>query len=220
MYFEVTVNAECKSDLKYKYYTINEITTTETDHQVSYKSLDTSTKQSAITESVLYYTIEKKISEYRPSYGNYLLLNIDCNGSKIDFKNLEKDPTKKTSIIVIIIVVVIVAIIAVLIGLCVGCIKRKAYIEQQQPAVIYANQQMYYPQQGNMPIAYGGQAVLIGQANATPYSNNPNMQYSNLPANASMNQMYQIPNQQYNVVGQSSADRGYSSNAANENAAK
>jgi len=108
----------------------------------------------------------------------------------------------------------------VLIGLCVGCIKRKAYIEQHQPTVIYANPQMYYPQQVNMPGAYGGQAVPIGQANATPYSNNPNMQYSNLPANASMNQMNQFPNQQYNMIGQSSADRGYSSNAVNEKGGK
>ena len=71
-----------------------------------------------------------------------------------------------------------------------------------------------YQQQGNMPIAYGGQPVIIAQANGIP--NNTNIQYSNLPVNASMNQMNQIPNQKYNMIGQSSDNRGYSSYVLNE----
>ena len=75
-----------------------------------------------------------------------------------------------------------------------------------------------YPQQGNTPIVCEGQPVIIAQPNG--FQNNSNMvniQYSNLPANASMNQINQIPNQNYNMIGQSSsADRGYSSNAIKE----
>lgn len=222
MHFRVSLEQECKSDLKYKYYsTKEEISTTDTDYKVSYKSSETTKAQNTIIVVVNYYTIEKKSSEYKGSNGNYLLLTIDCNGGKINFQNTEKDESKdSTNMIVIIVVVVVVMVIAaVVIGICIGRIKAKAAQSQIPPYVVYGTPQMY-PQQGNMPIAYGGQPVIIGQTNGIPNNNNPNMQYSNLPANASMNQMNQLPNQKYNMIGQSSADRGYSSNVVNEKGEK
>ena len=53
-----------------------------------------------------------------------------------------------------------------------------------------------------MAISYGGKPVAIGQVNEIPNNNNPNMQYSNLPANTSMNQMNQLQNQKYNMIDQ------------------
>ena len=211
MHFRVSLEQECKSDLKYKYYsTKDEISTTNTDYKVSYKYSDTSKSKNIVTESINYYTIEKKYSEYKGSNGDYLLLTIDCNGGKINFQNTEKDESKEitTKIVIIIVVVVVMVIAAVVIGICCGLIKAKAAQSQIPPYVAYGTPQMY-PQQGNMQLAYGGQPVVIGQANGIPNNNNPNMQYSNLPANASMNQMNPLPNQKYNMIGQSSADRGY-----------
>ena len=222
MYFRVNLDQECKSDLKYKYYSTSwEISTTDYDYKVSYKSTHSSKSKNTVIDSVNYYTIEKKSSEYKGSNGNYLLLTIDCNGGNINFQNTEKDESKdsSTKIVIIIVVVVVMVIVAVSIGICIGCIKGKAAKSQIPPYIVYGNPQMY-PQQGNMAIAYGGQPVAIGQANGIPNNNNTNMQYSNLPANASMNQMNQLPNQKYNMIDQSSADRGYSSNVVNEKGGK
>ena len=218
MYFRVNLDQECKSDLKYKYYSTSwEISTTDYDYKVSYKSTHSSKSKNTVIDSVNYYTIEKKSSEYKGSNGNYLLLTIDCNGGNINFQNTEKDESKDsaTKTVIIVVVVVVMVIVAVSIGICIGCIKGKAAKSQIPPYIVYGNPQMY-PQQGNMAIAYGGQPVAIGQANGIPNNNNTNMQYSNLPANASMNQMNQLPNQKYNMIDQSSADRGYSSNVVNE----
>ena len=222
MYFKVTIDQECKNDLKYKYYsTKEEISTTNTDYKVSYKYSDTSKSKNIVTESINYYTIEKKNSEYKGSNGDYLLLTIDFNGGKINFQNTEKDESKNltNTTVIIVVVAVVMAIAGVVIGICYGRIKAKAAQSQIPPYVVYGTPQMY-PQQGNMPIAYGGQPVIIGQTNGIPNNNNPNMQYSNLPANASMNQINPLPNQKYNMIGQSSADRGYSSNVINENGKK
>ena len=70
-------------------------TITNIDYKVSCKSSDTSKNKNNVIESVNYYTIEKKSSEYKGSNGNDLLLTIDCNGGKINFENTEKDEIKK-----------------------------------------------------------------------------------------------------------------------------
>ena len=128
MYFRVSQDQECKSDLKYKYYsTKEEISTKNTDYKVSYKSLDTTKAKNTIIVSVNYYTIEKKSSEYKGSNGNYLLLTIDCNGESINFQNTEKDESKDSTnfIVTIVVVVVVMLIAAVIIVICWVRIKRK-----------------------------------------------------------------------------------------------
>lgn len=100
----------------------------------------------------LYFNLEKKTSEYEGSNGDYLLLNIDCNGT-IDFENTKKDESKGTIIFIVVIVVFLVSIV----GGCIiynVCKKRKALAAQQaamDQQYIYGNPQMY-PQQGNIPI--------------------------------------------------------------------
>ena len=130
MYFKVTINKECKKDLKYKYYSESEgISSTTTDYQVSYQSSDTTTKQNIVTKSVVYYIIEKKFSEYKSTNGNYLLLNIDCNGGQIDFENTEKDKSKKSYTLLIVLIIIGAVIIGVSLGICWGCIKGKASLQ-------------------------------------------------------------------------------------------
>jgi len=51
-----------------------------------------------------------------------------------------------------------------------------------QPYIMYGNPQMY-SQQGNIPIIYGGQPVVIAQPNGIQNNSNMiNAQFSNLPA--------------------------------------
>ena len=220
MFFKIKINKECKSDLEYEYYDASEGISSFTEYSVSQKSSETTRVQGSVTSKILYFTIEKKSTEYNGSNGNYLFLNIDCNG-KIDFENTEKDKSNDSLIIVVVVTVVFLVIIIVIIGVyC--CKRKKALMGQQmymnQPYIMYGNPQMY-PQQGNIPIVYRGKPEVIPQPNGIPYYNNSNIQYSNLPynpANASMNQMNQPPNQNCNMIDQSSDDRGYNSNAINE----
>ena len=218
MFFKIKINKECKSDLDYKYYDTSEGISSFTEYSVSQKSSETTKVQKSVTSKTLYFTIEKKTTEYNGSNGNYLFLNIDCNG-KIDFENTEKDKSNDTLIIVLVIVFSAIIIFSIVIY----CYKRKkASLRQQeymnQPYIMDGNPQMY-PQQGNIPIVYRGRPEVIPQSNGIQYYNNSNMQYSNLPynpANASMSQMNQPPNQKYNMIDQSSDDRGYNSNSINE----
>ena len=210
MFFKIKVDRKCEKDLDYKYYDNSEGISSFTDYKVSSKVENIYT---------LYYTIEKKSTEYKGSNGNYLFLSIDCTG-KIDFENTEKDQSYRFLIIVIIVIVVFFVIIGVIIGI--SCYRRrKALLRQQlsmnQPYIMYGNPQIYQ-QQGNIPIVYKGKPVNIVQPNGIPYNNNSNIQYSNLPynlGNASMSQMNQPQNQKYNMIGQSSSDRGYNSHAIN-----
>ena len=224
MFFKIKVDRKCEKDLDYKYYDNSEGISSLTDYKVSHKSSETTSVQGTVTSNTLFFTIEKKSSECKSSNGNYLFLSIDCTG-KIDFENTEKDQSYRFLIIVIIVIVVFFVIIGVIIGI--SCYRRrKALLRQQlsmnQPYIMYGNPQIYQ-QQGNIPIVYKGKPVNIVQPNGIPYNNNSNIQYSNLPynlGNASMSQMNQPQNQKYNMIGQSSSDRGYNSNAINEKGEK
>ena len=93
---------------------------------------------------------------------------------------------------------------------------RNAYINQT-PMVMYGAPQPMYPQQGNMVYMYGGQQSMV-QPNGIPY-NNSNIQYSNILNNTPSGLAAQnnaVPKKNYNMVPQSSADRGYNSNVVNE----
>ena len=218
MFFKIKINKECKSDLDYEYYDTSEGISSFTEYSVSPKNSETTKVQKSVTSKTLYFTIEKKSTEYNGSNGNYLFLNIDCKG-KIDFENTEKNQTNDSLIIVLVIVFSAIIIFSIVIY----CYKRKkALLSQQQymnqPYIMDGNPQMY-PQQGNIPIVYRGRPEVIPQPNGIPYYNNSNIQYSNLPynlGNASMSQMNQPPNQKYNMIDQSSDDRGYNSNSINE----
>ena len=230
MYFKITINnnKDCKSDLGYKYYDSSEgISSSSTDYHVSKKS-SLETTVGGTTKTALFFTIKKKSSEYKGSNGNYLFLNINCYG-KIDFENTESDQSKSNLFAMILSVGLVVLFFAIFGGLLIYCTckKRRELLRQQppiiQPYIMYGNPQMYQ-QQGNIPTVYKGKPVVI-QPNGIPYNNNSNIQYSNLPynpynpANASMSQMSQMnqpQNQQYNIIGQSSADRGYNSKDINE----
>ena len=219
MFIKVKIDQKCKSNWQYEYYDTSEIFSLPTsfNYMASRKSSSETTVNGAVTLT-LYFTIEKKSTEYDFSNGNYLLLNIDCYG-KIDFENTEKDGAKSSTILTIVLVVGFFVLFGVVTGIICYCNKKKAALryqaEMNQQYMMYGNPQMY-PQQGNMPIVYGGQPVVIAP-NGIPYNNNnSNMQYSNLPynpGNASMSQINQPPNQKYNMIDQSSDDRGYNSNS-------
>ena len=221
MFFKIKINKKKKKDLDYEYYDSSEGISLFTEYSASQKSSEITRVQGSVTSTILYFTIEKKSTEYKGSNGNYLFLNIDCKG-KIDFENTEKNQTNDSLIIVgVVFAVVILVTIVIIIVYC--CKRRKALMTQQmymnQPYIMYGNPQMY-PQQGNIPIVYRGKPGIIPQPNGIPYNNNSNIQYSNLPynpANASMGQMNQPPNQKYNMIDQSSDDRGYNSKVINEN---
>ena len=230
MYFKITINnnKDCKSDLGYKYYDTSEgISSSSTDYYVSKKSSEDKTVKGT-TSTALFFTIKKKSSEYKGSNGNYLFLNINCYG-KIDFENTESDQSKSNLFAAILSVAIVVLFFAIFGGLLIYCTckKRRELLRQpppiNQPYIMYGNPQMYQ-QQGNIPTVYKGKPVVI-QPNGIPYNNNSNILYSNLPynpynpANASMSQMSQMnqpQNQQYNIIDQSSADRGYNSKDINE----
>ena len=83
--------------------------------------------------------------------------------------------------------------------------------------IMYGAPQPIYPQQGNMIYMYGGQQVMV-QPNGIPY-NNQNIQYSNIPNNTPSGLAAQnnaVPQQNYNMIAQSSAERGYNSNVVSE----
>ena len=122
MFFKIKINKECKSDLEYEYYDTSEGISSFTEYSVSQKSSETTRVQGSVTSKTLYFTIEKKSTEYNGSNGNYLFLKIDCNG-KIDFENTEKDQSNDSLIIVVVVTVVFLVIIIVIIG--VYCCKRK-----------------------------------------------------------------------------------------------
>ena len=215
MFFKIKINKQCTKDLDYKYYDTSEGISSFTEYSVSQKTSETTKVQGSVTSKTLYFTIEKKSTEYNGSNGNYLFLNIDCNG-KIDFENTEKDKSNNTTIIVLVVVLSVILIF----GIIMYYYKRKnALLRQQQymnqPYIMDGNPYMY-PQQGNIPIVYRGRPEVIPQPNGIPYNYNSNIQYSNLPynpENASMSQMNQPPNQKCNMIDQSSDDRG--SNAIN-----
>ena len=221
MFFKVKINKECKKDLGYKYYsTSEEIYSATTDYTVSNTFSESTSVNGKVTSSVEYYTIEKKSSEYKGSNGNYLLLNIDCNGGKIDFQNTEKDQSTSSIILVVCLVVGFIVFVGIIVGICCYCSRKRqimrSRVAMDQPYAMYGNPQMY-PQPGNMPIVYGGQPVVIAPPNGIPNNSNmTNIQYANINANASMSQMNQLPNQKYNMIDQSSAERGYNINAINE----
>ena len=91
----------------------------------------------------------------------------------------------------------------------------------QPPMMMYGGPQPMYPQQANTVYMYGGQQVMV-QPNGIPY-NNPNIQYSNIPNNTPSGLVAQnnaVPQQNYNMIPQSSAGRGYNSNVVNEKVIK
>ena len=182
MFFKIKINKECQKDLDYEYYDTSEGISSFTEYSVSKKSSETTSVQGSVTSTTLYFTIEKKSTEYNGSNGNYLFLNIDCNG-KIDFENTEKDKSNNTTIIVLVVVLSVILIF----GIIMYYYKRKnALLRQQQymnqPYIMDGNPYMY-PQQGNIPIVYRGRPEVIPQPNGIPYNYNSNIQYSNLPYN-------------------------------------
>ena len=87
--------------------------------------------------------------------------------------------------------------------------------------IMYGAPQPIYPQQGNIPYMYGGQQVIV-QPNGIPY-NNQNIQYSNIPNNTPSGfaaQNNAVPQQNYNMAPQSSAERGYNPNVVSEKVIK
>ena len=115
--------------------------------------------------------------------------------------------------------------IGVIIGVCCYCIRKRARMNQafmnQPPMMMYGGPQPMYPQQANTVYMYGGQQVMV-QPNGIPY-NNPNIQYSNIPNNSPSGLVAQnnaVPQQNYNMIPQSSAGRGYNSNDVNEKVMK
>ena len=114
MFFKIKINKECKSDLDYEYYATSEGISSFTQYSVSQKSSETTSVQGSVTSKILYFTIEKKSTEYNGSNGNYLFLKIDCNG-KIDFENTEKDQSYDSLIIVAIVFAVVFLVVIVII---------------------------------------------------------------------------------------------------------
>ena len=227
MYIKVEKEGECDRELQYGYYSsIEDITIlSSTSYYVESKTSSSTSVNGRVTSSTKYFTIKKNSGEYKGSNGNYLLLQIDCYNlvNDIDFENTENDGSTKVIIIVIIVLVVFLVVIAVIIGVCCYCCRKRAQMNQafrnQPPMMMYGGSQYMYPQQGNMVYMYGGQQVMV-QPNGIPYNNqNPNIQYSNIPNNTPSGLVAQN-NPNYNMVPQSSAERGYNSNAVNEKVMK
>ena len=229
MYFKIEKDGRCDSELQYGYFsTIEEIgIAARPSYHVISKSSSTTSFNGRITSSTNYFTIKKKSEEYKGSNGNYLLLEIDCYDyiKDIDFENTEKDGSTKFIIIIIIVLVVFLVVIGVIIGVCCYCIRKRVKMNQafmnQPPMMMYGGPQPMYPQQGNMVYMYGGQQVMV-QPNGIPY-NNSNIQYSNIPNNNPSGLVAQnnaVPQQNYNMIPQSSAGRGYNSNDVNEKVMK
>ena len=226
MYIKVEKNGECNRELQYGYYSsIEDITIlSSTSYYVESKTSSSTSVNGKVT-STKYFTIKKNSEEYKGSNGNYLLLQIDCYNfvNDIDFENTEKDGSTKVIIIVIIVLVVFLVVIGVIIGVCCYCFRKRAQMSKafrnQAPMMMYGGTQYIYPQQGNMVYMYGGQQVMV-QPNGIPYNNqNPNIQYSNIPNNTPSGLVAQN-NPNYNMIPQSSAERGYNSNAVNEKVMK
>jgi hypothetical protein len=226
MHFKIKTNGNfIFKELQFRYFSnIEDITySSSTRYSESYKSSSTTSVNGRVT-STLYFTIKKKSEDYSDSNGNYLLLEIN-SFNFVDFENTEKDGSKSIIIIVIIVLVVSLVVIGVIIGLCCYCIRKRARMRaayiNPTPMIMYGAPQPMYPQQGNMVYMYGGRQVMV-QPNGIPY-NNPNIQYSNIPNNnpsglAAQNNA--VPQQNYNMIPQSSAERGYNSNTVNEKVMK
>ena len=226
MNFKIKTNGNfIFKELQFRYFSnIEDITySSSTRYSESYKSSSTTSVNGRVT-STLYFTIKKKSEDYSDSNGNYLLLEIN-SFNFVDFENNEKDGSKSIIIIVIIVLVVSLVVIGVIIGLCCYCIRKRARMRaayiNQPPMIMYGAGQPMYSEQGNMVYMYGGQQVMV-QPNGIPY-NNPNIQYSNIPNNnpsglAAQNNA--VPQQNYNMIPQSSAERGYNSNTVNEKVMK
>lgn len=227
MYFEVNAKGDCYSrTLNYGYYdtpdNIDESSLTSFD--VASKSSSSSSVQGRVTSLTLYFTIKKNSDEFKNSNGEYLLLYFDCPRT-IEFENTETDGAKKIAIIVIVVFIVFFVMVAVIIGVCCYCARKRARMRRAfigQPNMMYGVPPPMYPQQGNMVMMYGGQQQVIVHPNEIPY-NNPNVPYSNLPYNtpsglAANNNL--IPQQNYNMVPQISAERGYNPNNINEKGMK
>ena len=226
MHFKIKTNGNfIFKELQFRYFSnIEDITSSSsTRYSESYKSSSTTSVNGRVT-STLYFTIKKKSEDYSDSNGNYLLLEIK-SFNFVDFENTEKDGSKSIIIIVIIVLVVSLVVMGVIIGLCCYCIRKRARMRaayiNPTPMIMYGAPQPMYPQQGNMVYMYGGQQVMV-QPNGIPY-NNPNIQYSNIPNNnpsglAAQNNA--VPQQNYNMIPQSSAERGYNSNTVNEKVMK
>ena len=221
MYFKIERDGKCYEDLEYGYFsTIEEIgATSSTSYHATSTSTSTTSVNGRVTSSTNYFTIIKKSEEYKGSNGNYLLLQIYCDN--VDFENTEKDGSKDFLIIIIIVLVVFFVVIGVIIGVSCYCRRKRAIMRNvninQTPMIMYGAPQPMYPQQGNMVYMYGGQQVMV-QPNGIPY-NNQNVQYSNIPNNAPSGSAAQnnvVPQQNYNMVPQFSAERGYNSNVVNE----
>lgn len=223
MYFTIKVSGECRSDLEYGYYSSSEepLISLLALYSVSSKVSSTTSVSGKVTSSTQYFTIEKKSKEYQPSNGNYLYLYINCKGN-IDFENTEKDASSNLIILIVVVLVVFLVIIGIIVGVCCYCIRKRARIRQQAlmnqpPMMIVGTPQPMYQLQGNM---------VIVQPNGIPYNNNiPNtqyIQYSNVPNNppSGLTPQGNIPLQNYNMVPQTSSERGINSNVINEKVMK
>lgn len=226
MHFKLKANGDCYSrTLNYEYYdTSDEINEySATIFEVTSQSSSSSSINGRVTSLTRYFTIKKKSDEFKDTNGEYLLLFFDCPRT-IEFENTEKDAAKIVIIIVVVVLVVFLVVIGVIIGVCCYCVRKRARMRQaymSQPNMMYGAPQPIYPQQGNMVMMYGGQQVIV-QPNGIPY-NNPNVQYSNLPNNtpsglAANNN--RVPQQNYNMIPQSSGERGYNPNNINEKVMK
>jgi hypothetical protein len=231
MYFKIEKDGSCNSDLHYGYFSNSEEigALSPTSYSVSSKSSSSSTSsnQRNVISSTNYFTIKKKSEEYKDSNGNFLLLKIDCyeDINDIDFENTKNEGLKTVKIIIIICIVLFVIAFGVMIG--VYCYRRRkiaqmsqAYINQA-PIMMYGGPQPMNPQQGNMVYMHGGQQVMV-QPNGNPY-NNSNIQYSNILNNTPSRldaHNNAVPQQNSNMIPQSSEERGYISNNVNEKVIK
>lgn len=128
MYFTIKIDRECRSNLGYTYFnTIEEITNPSPTFEVSSKVSSTSSSGKIVTSTTLYFTIEKKSGEYKPTNGDYLYLEINCKG-KIDFENTEKDGTSKVITTIIVVTIVFVVVAALIVGITCYCVRKRRRI--------------------------------------------------------------------------------------------
>jgi len=217
MYIKIQKSGQCTNDLQYDYFNTSEEIKISSFPKIyiSSKSSSSTSENGIITSTTRYFTIKKNSKEYKNSNGNYLLLLINCYNSvnDIDFENIETYGSKKVIITVVIVLVVSLVVIGVIIGVCCYCYRKRAGMKKEimnpAPMMLNGGSQPMNPQQDNVVYVYDGKEVLA-QSNGIPH-NNPNIKYSNIPNNTS-----EIPKQNYDMIPQSSAERGYNSNFINE----
>lgn len=188
MYFKITSYKDCESPLYYEYYNniddINLASTSLPPYWKSSKVYETESYNGIISSSTNYYTLEKKIDEYKTN-GDYLLLVVNCGNGKVDFENTEKDESVHIIIMIVVGVILVIGIIC----FCKKLSKSKwLSFMNNQPYIfingIYPNPngQIYRPQ--GYPIGGYQEMQMINNNNnqiVLPSTNSPNEQYYGIP---------------------------------------